>query len=420
MRIEELQNNMYIKSADTVEKYLLNIIQEYFRDSNEALEGSKEYIIREAVDRLRTEMDYNSLGVLSIALSNGEVRTGDVSITLEDLGGEPLISPKLSAFNVNFGNTPNTACEGNDPRLSDARKPIQHQHEISEIRGLEGILSTILGQMDRLGSYNHNHTNKHILDMLTYTGNKDKIDLGILDTLEPKIDQALTQIRQSIEDYINETDTKIEDINNDIAELNRSIDAIHQYVIEKLDQYLLQAKQYTDHIIDAAKTEMSNYIDNNYVKKADISSLIDIAQNCYSYVCTEVWILKSTYMRTSQNTRIANLPFTQNTRDKLAQRSIDLPNSTEVVFKLYMEYQKDGKTIRQSLPHMDNFNTRFEPFMYPLMQHLTIAGYVEAIQTNQNILQLIFNTNENQLTDEMIDGKIVCDIYAKSFCPVYY
>ena len=100
MRIEELQNNMYIKSTDSVEKYLLNIIQEYFRDSNEALEGSKEYIIREAVDRLRTEMDYNSLGVLSITLPNGETRTGDVSITLEDLGGEPLISPKLSAFNI--------------------------------------------------------------------------------------------------------------------------------------------------------------------------------------------------------------------------------------------------------------------------------------------------------------------------------
>lgn len=420
MRIEELQNNMYIKSTDSVEKYLLNIIQEYFKNSNEALEGSKEYIIREAVDRLKTEMDYNSLGVLSIALPNGEVRTGDVSITLEDLGGEPMISPKLSAFNVNFGNTANTACEGNDPRLSDARKPIKHEHEISDIRGLEGILSTIIGQMERTGTYNHTHPNKDLLDILTYTGNKDQIDLGVLDTLEQKIDEATERIRQDIEKYITDTETEIERINTELETINQRIDAVYQYVIEKFEEYLLQAKQYADTKFEQSKTELTNYIDSNYVKKENISELIDIAQNCYTYVNTDSWTIKSLYLQTDQDTHIADLPLSQHTLDEFQRRSIDMSASTQIILKLFIQYEDDGITIKQPLPHMDSFNPRFEPFMYPLMPRLTLAGYIEAIQQNRSVLQIAFKTNENQLTTAMLNGKIVCDIYAKAFCPVYY
>ena len=44
MRMEELEDSRYIKSTDSVEKYLLGIIQEYFKNSNTALEGSKEFI----------------------------------------------------------------------------------------------------------------------------------------------------------------------------------------------------------------------------------------------------------------------------------------------------------------------------------------------------------------------------------------
>jgi hypothetical protein len=420
MRIEELQNNMYIKSTDSVEKYLLNIIQEYFRDSNEALEGSKEYIIREAVDRLRTEMDYNSLGVLSITLPNGETRTGDVSITLEDLGGEPLISPKLSAFNVNFGNTANTACEGNDPRLYDARKPIKHEHEISDIRGLDGILSTIMGQIERTDVYNHTHANKDLLDILEYTGDKTSIDLGILDTLEPKIDQITEQIRQDIEKYIRDTETEIDKINAELVTINQRIDAIYQYVLEKCEEYLLRAKQYTDTVFDNSVTELTNYIDTNYVKKENIQELIDIANQCYTFVNTDRWSIKDLYIHSDQDTRIADLTLSQATLDEFFRRAVDIATSTEVIFKFYLQYERNGVKIKQPLPHMDNFSTEFKPFMYPLIPKLTIAGYIEAIQQNNNKLQLVFQTNENQLTDEMLDGDLVCDIYAKAFCPVYY
>ncbi len=41
---------------------------------------------------------------------------------------EPVIADKNTAFNVNFGTTSGTACEGNDARLSNARTPTAHTH----------------------------------------------------------------------------------------------------------------------------------------------------------------------------------------------------------------------------------------------------------------------------------------------------
>jgi len=421
MRIEELQNNLYIKSTDTVEKYLLNIIQEYFKNSNEAIEGSKEYIIREAVNRLKSEMDYNALGVLSVTLPNGEVRTGDIQLTLDDLNGEPLISPKLSAFNVNFGDTVGTACEGNDPRLSDARKPIKHEHEISDIKGLAGLLSTIDGKISRNIALGHEHSNKTVLDILTYSGNKNKIDLTVIDTLEPKIDQITNQIRQNIIQYIQDTETEIDNINAEITNVNQRVDEIKQYVIEQCNNYLSIAKQYTDGKFNQqSQDSIINYIDTNFVKKESIADLIDSLKSCYTLVNTESWLIQNLVLQTNQNSRIVNLPLSQTTKDELTKRSIDFNNSTEIIFNFSLEYTSGNKTIKQPLPHLDTFNNAFAPFMYPLITQLNLAGYIEAIQTNKNVLQVAFKNNENQLSQEMLNGKLVCDIYAKAFCPVYY
>ena len=48
MRIEELVNNNFIKETDSVERYLLNIIKQYFKNNN-IENDSREYIIRKAV-----------------------------------------------------------------------------------------------------------------------------------------------------------------------------------------------------------------------------------------------------------------------------------------------------------------------------------------------------------------------------------
>ena len=419
MRIEELENNLYIKSADSIEKYLLNIIQEYFKDSNTALEGSKEYIIKEAVDRLRAELDYNSLGVLSIELPNGEIRKGDVKITLEDLNAEPLISPKLSAFNVNFGNKPGTACEGNDPRLYNARMPITHMHETSDIRGLEGLLSTINGLIERADSLNHTHDNKDVLDKLYYTGTNNEIDLTLLDTLEPKIDQITSEIRQSIEDYITNTQTDINTINEDLLVINQSVDEIYQYVLDKCTECLTDSKEYADTIFDQAYDSLKDYIDNNYANKDLIAPLIETARNCYTLVNTDKWDLQNIVLQTNGQNRVAILPLSEITLAELTRRSITIANETDILFNFSIEYVDNNVTYRQPIPFLTNYNTSFAPFVYPLVTTNTISGFIENIQTANNSLKITFMSNENQLPQNiLLNGKIICDIYAKPLCTI--
>ena len=216
MRMEELSDSRYIKSTDQIERYLLNLVEQYCKNSNISSPSSREYIIKRAVQRMKEEISFDNIGVLSITLPNGEQRTGAINITLEDLNGEPLISPKLSAFNVSFGNEQNTACEGNDPRLSDARKPLKHEHEISDIIGLEGQLSTLEGILNRTGQFEHIHENKNILDMLVYTGDNNVIDLTLLDTMKDKIQELVDEIRQEITEHRQEINDKITEVDNKV------------------------------------------------------------------------------------------------------------------------------------------------------------------------------------------------------------
>ena len=52
------------------------------------------------------------------------------------LDGKENSFSKNSAFNKNFGSSTGTVCEGNDTRLSDARVPLAHTHDISDVSGL--------------------------------------------------------------------------------------------------------------------------------------------------------------------------------------------------------------------------------------------------------------------------------------------
>ena len=103
MRMEELSENRYLKTTDTVERYLLNVVNEYFKSSGTATSASREYIIQMAVDRIKEELVLEGTGVTSVILPSGETRTCAVNISLEDLNGEPVISPKNTAFNASFG-----------------------------------------------------------------------------------------------------------------------------------------------------------------------------------------------------------------------------------------------------------------------------------------------------------------------------
>ncbi|RKZ95784.1 MAG: hypothetical protein DRQ46_07940, partial [Gammaproteobacteria bacterium] len=64
---------------------------------------------------------------------------------------EPEINPKLDAFNSAFGNSSDTVCEGNDSRLSDARTPVAHQHDAIDITGESWLLNIVEDVTPELG-----------------------------------------------------------------------------------------------------------------------------------------------------------------------------------------------------------------------------------------------------------------------------
>ena len=275
MRMEELINNNFIKSTDSIERYLLDIIRQYF-SSNNVDDDSREYIIKKAVERMKQELHIDNAGVLSV---NGE--TGNIEITLTSLGGEPLISPKLSAFNVNFGDTENTACMGNDPRLSDNRHPLAHNHDISEINGLAGELSTIRHNIGLLGVKTHSHTNKNILDMLTYTGSRTSIDLTILDDGKQRVDNAIANAQTAITDM----NTQMYDLTNQVeTELNNytaQLNTITDYIDNKITDMETTAKQYVDDRLDLKTQQLMNELSNK-ISKPQLNSIIHILNQQFS------------------------------------------------------------------------------------------------------------------------------------------
>ena len=129
MNVEKKDRNIYTKELDPVDKYLVNIIKRFFQNDVETINNSAEAIIIEAVTRAKREIRLD--GHYGVSSVNG--KTGGVTLTAADVGAEPMIITKYSAFNKPFGISADTVCEGNDPRLSDTRDPNPHKHKAIDI-----------------------------------------------------------------------------------------------------------------------------------------------------------------------------------------------------------------------------------------------------------------------------------------------
>lgn len=168
MNIEKKNNNIYTKELDTMDAYLLNIIKRFFQNDVETINNSAEAIILEAVTRAKKEIRLDGrYGVSSI-----NDRSGAVTITAGDIGAEPVILEKHTAFNKDFGTEEDTVCEGNDPRLSDARVPLEHTH--SEYALEESIMPFLLtdAMIEKLdgieeGANKYIHPANHPASMIT-------------------------------------------------------------------------------------------------------------------------------------------------------------------------------------------------------------------------------------------------------------
>lgn len=397
MRMEELSNSQYIKSTDTVERYLLGLVEQYFKHSNIAATTSREYIIKKAVERMQEELSFESIGVLSITLPSGEVRTGAISISLEDLGGEPAISPKLSAFNVPFGTEQNTACEGNDPRLSDKRYPLTHKHEISEIVGLEGVLSSLTGKLERMTGFVHEHTNKNILDMITYTGSNTSIDLNILDTLDDNLTVIVDGIRQDITQYRQDVDNAVAQVESDITSVRQQIDDARNYVLTTNQEYYAQSKQYTDDMVDAAVTSIRAEM-NNLTPRTFEAQMLSVANKVTTNAGTMEFnvsdVLSSSMTSVSQHGEIDIDPAILNIVD--TRRC----NLHECQIELYIEYTDpmSGKIVRGTLP-------------YIYCNSNQIAGSLQvSIKYVDKKIGLTYNTEQNSVPSDIMEARIICII----------
>ena len=246
MRMEELSDSRYEKGTDSVERYLLGLVNDYFKDGTVAMNSSREFIIKKAVKRMKEELDFEDIGVLSITLPDGRVLTGPVTITIDDLNGEPKITLKRSAFNVDFGDQANTACEGNDPRLYDARKPLPHKHDVDDIIGLSGTLSTLTGSIKRLNGFAHDHKNQNILDRITYSGSKNSIDLGSVDASIQKAQQLSADIKKLIQDYKSAVPAVAQGILDAVDETSDKLDDVKDAITANNSSCLAQAKKYAE------------------------------------------------------------------------------------------------------------------------------------------------------------------------------
>ncbi len=344
MRMEELENSQYIKGTDTVERYLLELIRTYFQHSNTAMVNSKEFIIKRAVSRMKEEFQYENIGVLDVTYPDGVARTGHVTVTVQDLNAEPAIGSKHTAFNVDFGSTAGTACEGNDPRLNNKRDPLPHTHFIQEIAGLEGRLSSLLSRINRINNNPHAHNNMRVLDMLKYTGNSSVIDLTFIDTAKTSFDTELQNVKNDLDTLTNVTiPNLINIIQQQLTDTKNKIDAANNTIVAVHDGYLNQAKQYTD----TEMAKVANQYTNSFAGYVTETQLGSIVKDSISYVGSLVYPCRSMFFASTQVSHgnynyITDIP--QDIIDELTARHVTLQDC--IIDFLVRKKIDDGINIR--------------------------------------------------------------------------
>lgn len=199
MRIEQIKPQYYVKTADVLDRKFYEVIRDQIQQVSPGDRRTIEHIAQQVLlivnERLMNQQ--GSMGVLSV---NG--LAGDVVISPESLGAEPAITKK-TAFNRDFGAKANTICQGNDPRLSDKREPTSHVHDIEELNVEE--LTNFINQHDKVRQNElarHEHSNIDVLSKLAYNGEKQVIDLGVIDDFALYLPQNAENISQHLVDDI--------------------------------------------------------------------------------------------------------------------------------------------------------------------------------------------------------------------------
>lgn len=134
MKIQKNKKGVFVKKLSEIDNYFLNILKRFFETDAISFIENKENIINEAVKRAKEDFK-NSPGAILVTRVNG--MSGNVTLTAKHVGAEPALLKRGTAYNKNFGDKKGQVCEGNDPRLSDAREPLEHDHDDEYIKKSE-------------------------------------------------------------------------------------------------------------------------------------------------------------------------------------------------------------------------------------------------------------------------------------------
>ena len=381
MRMEELANNNFIKGTDSVERYLLDIIKQYF-SSNDIDDDSREYIIKRAVEQMKTELNIDNAGVVSV---NGQ--TGEVNITLDSLGGEPLISPKQSAFNVNFGSEQNTACMGNDPRLSDKRQPLAHEHTISEINGLQGELSSIENVINMLSNETHKHDNLKLLSMFKYTGNNPEINLDILGNSEERINTEINKVDEVILDTELKTNKLIELTTDELKQYDDDYNNIKTYIDDKNTELETKIITYCDTNVSNLQQSIDEELKNK-ISKIQMNTIIDALNQQFNILHEE---------------SIANF-ITSNDSNVMLETTLPV-EITETLTSLNNNNYKVSFTITYNDPSNGKLVITNLPFIYTENNKLLYTIKGELI--DKSIIRITSNKEINSIWPAFIDSAVI-------------
>lgn len=350
MRMEELSEARYLKRADSVEAYLLGLIQDYFSKVGTTPEGSMEQIIERCVSRMSEDLEYDGIGVTGVLLPDDtEPRVGTVNITLEELHGEPKIPVKHTAFNVDFGDIMNTACEGNDPRLSNAREPLPHGHSMNDIQGLNGKLSTIDGKVDRALSMAHEHTNMSALNKIIYTGTKEQVDLAELEQGEERFRTEVNNTQVTINTYNDSDELRKQELEDAIDALTGSAGSVQNFIEQSNANSLAQAKQYTDDKFVEAdnrlKAQLSPYAKSDFVM-LKINTLL---ANTYT-IAGKMLINVTEHLQFNSEHEYKEIPLSSEVSAELSRRNVDI---SECIVNSMLSYvDSNGNMINRQLPYI--------------------------------------------------------------------
>ena len=388
MNLKEHENNQFTKEQDKIEKYLLRIIQRYFDIENNYTKETIENMIIESLTRFKRDL-IREKGFL-FALNR---KTGHITLTIQDFEGEYAFD-KNTAFNKNFGVDSDTICQGNDSRLINAREALAHTHIIADMKSLENKLNGI-----KVPEGLHLHSNKNILDILTYTGSRVQIDLILLEYLENAINEYYKNLEYYQRELKSTKNKNIEDITFEFNKISQVLQNAKD-ILDGTSGWLQSAYDYTNQQVAVLKTKTT--IDLiKYLPKEQAQSLKELYSKIFFTVIDgEILLDNGPITCISNNIDETNINEQRTVYHQFTNYVLDEIQNIRV--KLYFRYESNGNTINTQLPFV--FKTDDGRHIYVYGEY-TDSGQI-TVKSNCVIIIPATVTSDNFYDDQTV---IICN-----------